>query len=497
VSVGPAAAREPDGTDVDVESAAGHRGADWERRYGRGLVLSDLVVLAWVFATAHVVWATSITQGPGAENLHPYAIGPVIASVVLMLVWHGVLTLAGTRDLKVYGAGPEEYKRVFNSTLLVFAVIAFFGYMVKFAVPRTYVVVLLPFGLVLLTLSRWSWRQWLLVRRQRGKMTHDAIIVGSIEAVEHLAAVIGRNAVFGYRLAGACITTPRPPSHVAGVPVLGGVDGLTARVISSRTNAVIVTSSDATHPEMVRRLGWDLEGSEIEIIVAPSLANIAGPRVHIRPVAGLPLLHVEQPSYRGAQRWAKDLFDRVGGLCLLLMFAPALVALSIAIKLTNSGPVFFVQERVGRNGKTFGMIKFRSMVDGADAMLEDLQPDTSNVVMFKMRDDPRVTRVGRFLRRYSLDELPQLLNVVKGDMSLVGPRPPLVSEVSDYAAEARRRLLVRPGMTGPWQISGRSDLDWEETMRLDLYYVENWSLVGDMLILWKTFRAVVSSAGAY
>ncbi len=260
---------------------------------------------------------------------------------------------------------------------------------------------------------------------------------------------------------------------------------------------MIITSSDATHPEMVRRLGWDLEGYDIEIIVAPSLANIAGPRVHIRPVAGLPLLHVEQPSYRGAQRWAKDLLDRVGGLGLLLLFSPALVALAIAIKLTSPGRVFFVQERVGRDGDTFGMIKFRSMVEGADTMLADLQPDTSNVVMFKMRDDPRVTRVGRFLRRYSLDELPQLLNVVKGDMSLVGPRPPLVSEVSGYAAEARRRLLVRPGMTGPWQISGRSDLDWEETMRLDLYYVENWSLVGDMLILWKTFRAVVSSAGAY
>jgi exopolysaccharide biosynthesis polyprenyl glycosylphosphotransferase len=328
-------------------------------------------------------------------------------------------------------------------------------------------------------------------------MTHQAIVVGSIDAIEHLAAVIDRNAVFGYRLAGACITSPDRPSQVAGVPVIGGVEELTTTMVSSGANAVIITSSDATHPEMVRRLGWYLEGYGIEIIIAPSLANIGGTRVPIRPVAGLPLLHVEQPSYRGAQRWAKDLLDRVGGLCLLLLFSPALVALSIAIKLTSPGKVFFVQERVGRDGKTFGMIKFRSMVEGADTMLADLQPDTSNVVMFKMRDDPRVTRVGRFLRRYSLDELPQLLNVVKGDMSLVGPRPPLVSEVSGYAAEARRRLLVRPGMTGPWQISGRSDLDWEETMRLDLYYVENWSLVGDMLILWKTFRAVVSSAGAY
>ncbi|MEJ7635968.1 sugar transferase [Aeromicrobium sp.] len=477
----------------EVESSADHRGTDWERRYGRILVFSDLVVLAWVFATAHVIWATSLP--PGLNR--PFGPGPVIASFTLLVLWHGVLTVAGTRDFRVFGAGPEEYKRVFNSTLVVFAVIAFVGYMIKLSVPRTYVAVLIPFGLILLSLSRWSCRQWLLVRRQHGEMTHDAIVVGSIEAVEHLAEVIGRNVVFGYRLSGACVTTPDPPTHVAGVPVLGGVDGLTETVAESGTNAVIITSSDAMHPDMVRRLGWDLEGHDIEIIVAPSLANIAGPRVHIRPVAGLPLLHVEQPSYRGARRWAKALFDTVGSLTLLLLFSPGLVVLAIAVRLTSAGPVFFVQERVGRDGRTFGMIKFRTMVEGADGMLADLQPDTGNVVMFKMRDDPRVTRVGRFLRRYSFDELPQLFNVIKGDMSLVGPRPPLASEVSAYAAEAHRRLLVRPGMTGPWQISGRADLDWEETIRLDLYYVENWSLVGDMLILWKTFRAVVSSAGAY
>lgn len=484
---------QPGGTVAEAQTRPVAPGVVWESRYGRILVVSDFIVLLWVFITAHAVWAMNQSDTP----IDPYSAFPLVVTTTMLLLWHGVLTLAGTRDQRVFGGGPEEYKRVLNSTLVVFAVIAFVGYVIRLQVPRSYVMVLLPFGLALLALSRWSWRQWLLVRRQRGHMTHDAIVVGSIEAVEHLAAVIGRNAVFGYRLTGACITTPDRPAHVAGVPVLGGVDRLTETVVKTGTHAVIITSSDATHPEMVRRLGWDLEGHDTEIIVAPSLANIAGPRVHIRPVAGLPLLHVEQPSYRGAQRWAKDLLDRVGGLCLLMLFSPALVALSIAIKLTSPGRVFFVQERVGRDGRTFGMIKFRSMVEGADTMLADLQPDTSNVVMFKMRDDPRVTRVGRFLRRYSLDELPQLLNVVKGDMSLVGPRPPLVSEVSGYGAEAHRRLLVRPGMTGPWQISGRSDLDWEETMRLDLYYVENWSLVGDMLILWKTFRAVVSSAGAY
>ncbi|MDX6278428.1 MAG: hypothetical protein QOJ72_2556, partial [Nocardioidaceae bacterium] len=426
-----------------------------------------------------------------------YSLAAVSVSITMALIWHAILTVAGTRDFRVLGAGSEEYKRVFSSTLVVFGVIAFFGYSAKVALPRSYVMVALPFGLVLLALSRWSWRQWLLAQRQRGGMVHEAIVVGTRAAVEHLAEVIERQASYGYRLIGVCLTGDDLPTHAAGLPVLGGVDGLVGTTVASGAHAVIVTSSDATHPDMVRRLGWDLEGYDIEIIVAPSLANVAGPRVHVRPVAGLPLLHVEQPSYRGASRWAKFLLDRFGSLALLIVGLPIFVAVAVAIKFTSRGSVFYVQERVGRDGHTFNMIKFRTMVNGADQMLGDLEGDSGNVMMFKMRNDPRVTRVGKFLRRYSLDELPQLINVLKGDMSLVGPRPPLVAEVSGYEAEARRRLLVLPGMTGPWQISGRSDLNWEETMRLDLYYVENWSIVDDLLILWKTFRAVVSSAGAY
>ncbi|NRQ48470.1 sugar transferase [Aeromicrobium stalagmiti] len=470
------------------------RGPDWHRRYGRILAVSDAVVLTWVFVINHVVWFSV----PAWRDANPALEWTwMFVSFNLLVTWHVVLTLAGTRDPRVLGGGPDEYKRVINSTIVIFSLIAFFGYLFSLTVPRSYVLVTLPFGIALLTVSRWSWRQWLLVQRQHGHMTQNAIVIGNLASVEHLSAVVGRNQSYGYRLVGACITEPSRPTHVAGLPVLGGVDDLMTTTLSYGADAIIVTSSDATHPDMVRRLGWDLEGYDVEIIVAPSLANIAGPRVHIRPVSGLPLLHVEQPSYRGASRWAKGLLDFLGGSALLLVAMPVFAVIAVAIKLTSPGRVFFVQERVGHDGQTFGMIKFRTMVDGAHEMVQDLTPDTGNAVMFKMRDDPRVTRAGRFLRRYSLDELPQLINVVKGDMSLVGPRPPLVSEVSGYAPEARRRLLVRPGMTGPWQISGRSDLDWEETMRLDLYYVENWSIVGDLLILWKTIKAVRSSSGAY
>jgi len=231
--------------------------------------------------------------------------------------------------------------------------------------------------------------------------------------------------------------------------------------------------------------------------VAPSLANVAGPRVHIRPVAGLPLLHVEEPAYRGGNRWAKSIFDRVGAVALIIAASPILLITAIAIKLTSRGPVFFRQERAGLRGNNFDMIKFRSMVVGAENMATELESDSGNQVLFKMRNDPRVTKVGKFIRRASIDELPQLFNVVKGDMSLVGPRPLLPAWLAEYPEPTRRRLLVRPGITGLWQISGRSNLDWEESIRLDLYYVENWSLVGDLVILWHTFRAVITSDGAY
>jgi exopolysaccharide biosynthesis polyprenyl glycosylphosphotransferase len=251
----------------------------------------------------------------------------------------------------------------------------------------------------------------------------------------------------------------------------------------------------------VRRLSWDLEGTDTELIMAPALTNIAGPRVHTQPVAGLPLIHVDHPTYRGANRIVKRLFDLFGSLTLVALFSPVLLAVAVAIKVTSKGPVFFRQDRVGLNGETFRMIKFRSMVVDAekrlDALKKERSADAGNQVLFKMRNDPRITTVGRFIRRFSIDELPQLFNVVTGEMSLVGPRPPLRSEVDLYGDDALRRLLVKPGMTGLWQVSGRSDLTWDDSVRLDVYYVENWSITGDLAILWRTARAVLGSSGAY
>ena len=249
------------------------------------------------------------------------------------------------------------------------------------------------------------------------------------------------------------------------------------------------------------RLGWALEGTDIDLVVAPGIMDVAGPRVLTRPVQGLPLIHVEAPSFSGPTRVLKNALDRVGAAIAVLVFAPVLLAVAVAVKREDDGPVIFRQERVGRDGRTFGMFKFRSMVAGAEGQLPELlDANEAAGPLFKLRADPRVTRVGAFIRRYSLDELPQLFNVLRGEMSLVGPRPPLPREVALYEQAAQRRLLVKPGMTGLWQISGRSDLSWEESVRLDLYYVENWTPVLDLMIMWRTVLVVTqpeTTGGAY
>jgi len=212
-----------------------------------------------------------------------------------------------------------------------------------------------------------------------------------------------------------------------------------------------------------------------------------------------PLLHVDQPDITGVRYFVKEVVERALAFGLCVVALPLLFVVAAAIKTTSPGPVLFRQRRVSRHGEAFEMLKFRSMRVDAESMLDDLvdRNEVAGGTLFKIRDDPRVTSVGRLLRRWSLDELPQLLNVLRGDMALVGPRPPLPGEVAGYSDGVRRRLLVKPGMTGLWQVSGRSDLSWEESVRLDLYYVENWSLSLDMQILWRTASAVLKSAGAY
>jgi exopolysaccharide biosynthesis polyprenyl glycosylphosphotransferase len=254
----------------------------------------------------------------------------------------------------------------------------------------------------------------------------------------------------------------------------------------------------------LRALAWELEKTGTDLCVAPALLDVAGPRTTIRPVAGLPLLHLDHPEFTGSKLVIKAGFDKLVALAALTVAAPLLAVLALAVKLDDGGPAFFRQTRVGKDGRTFTVFKFRTMVIDAEQRRADLrrahgQHSTSgqHSVLFKLRHDPRVTRTGTWLRRWSLDELPQLINVLNGDMSLVGPRPALPEEAAMYGDHVRRRLAVKPGITGLWQVSGRSDLTWDESIRLDLRYVENWSLMLDVHILWKTLSAVVRGSGAY
>jgi exopolysaccharide biosynthesis polyprenyl glycosylphosphotransferase len=311
--------------------------------------------------------------------------------------------------------------------------------------------------------------------------------------------VFGRETWLGYDVLGAI--TPASDSTVAtegGVPVLGDVHEAAALVRAYDAHVVLVAGGGFENPHAMRELAWDLESDDVQVIMAPGVTDVSSERIRVRPVAGLPLLHVDRPRSQDALRWAKRTFDIVGSALLLTLAAPLMLWTAFQIKRHDGGPVLFRQTRVGSDGSYFTCLKFRSMVVDAERVLLELHEQTGHEEgLFKMQQDPRITHPGRWIRRYSLDELPQLINVLRGDMSLVGPRPPLPSEVDRYTLTQSRRLRVRPGLTGLWQVSGRSDLSWDESVRLDLYYVDNWSMIQDIVILARTVGAVLSSRGAY
>jgi exopolysaccharide biosynthesis polyprenyl glycosylphosphotransferase len=304
----------------------------------------------------------------------------------------------------------------------------------------------------------------------------------------------------GFSVVAVCVPGVRDELVVDGqpIPAPAGPDAVLDALVGADADTLAVADPTTFPGAALRELAWDLEGSGVDLIVAPAVTEVAGPRIAVRPVAGIPLLHVEEPSLSGPARVTKAIFDRTFGVAALVLCSPILLVLALFVRITSHGPALFRQTRVGRDGREFQMLKFRTMIQGAEEQLDELlQHADADHVLFKLPDDPRLTRLGRWLRRHSLDELPQLWNVVVGDMSVVGPRPPLPSEVARYADDARRRLLVMPGLTGLWQVSGRADLSWDDTVRLDLYYVENWSWVLDALILARTVPAVVKGRGAY
>ncbi|MEU4568217.1 sugar transferase [Micromonospora sp. NPDC023956] len=466
-----------------------------ERAYIRTLVVFDTAIIAVAVLVGYV---TRFGEYEPRGSEVPY----VLVAPGVMIAWLLSLKILRCYDARLLGYGADEYRRVTQASLRLAATIAITGYIADVGVSRGFLAITLAVGTVGLLVARFAVRKRLHLDRCRGAgWSRRVLAVGDTPHVLELVHTLRREPYAGYHVAGACIPDALlapVPQRLGDVPVVGSFRGIVEAAEAIGADTVAITASAELTAARLRRLGWQLEGTGIDMVLAPALTDVAGPRIHTRPVAGLPLIHVEAPEFRGARKLVKGLVDRSISLFALALLAPLLALIALAIRVDSRGPVLFRQVRVGQGGREFGVFKFRTMVVNADAMLAELTVrNESDGLLFKMRDDPRVTRVGRLLRKWSLDELPQLANVLIGHMSLVGPRPPLPSEVARYDGDVARRLLVKPGMTGLWQVSGRSDLSWEDGIRLDLYYVENWSLAADLTILWKTFGAVVNSRGAY
>ncbi|MET8286428.1 exopolysaccharide biosynthesis polyprenyl glycosylphosphotransferase [Streptomyces sp. NPDC048448] len=366
---------------------------------------------------------------------------------------------------------------------------------------------LLP-ALVLTLLCRKAVHRHLASVRRRAQAVIKVLVVGEAAAADGVTAHLAARTDHPYVAVGAVPVGPGPFASgirtgerlAAAQPEAPGEDAnlVISAVHRLGADLVLVVPGAATSGERLRRLSWGLHDAGIELFVAPGLVEVSVKRLETGSAGGMSLLRVAPPVREGMQPLLKGILDRTIALLGLLALAPVLLVVATAVKLTSPGPVLYLHERVGRAGNPFVMWKFRTMRAGADRQKAELAADNENDgLMFKMRRDPRVTRVGHLLRRTSLDELPQLVNVLKGDMSLVGPRPPLADEVAHYTPVEWRRLSVRPGMTGLWQISGRSDLSWDETIQLDLSYVDNWSFTSDVDVMARTFRAVVDGRGAY
>ena len=479
--------------------AAGFRGEGtvarlaWRSSYVRRTVAGDAAAAALASLVAY-----SIRFGPSSAP-DP---GPSLWVCLLVpVIWVLAMLVARSYEQRYLWIGPEEFRRVFFAAALLLAAVGTVSWAFKLGVARGFVVIALPLATILTLALRYMLRKSLHRMRGRGHFQQTTLLVGHRSAVGALDDQLLEAAYHGYRVIGCCLPVEQhDPVKDAfnGLPVLGRLDEVADVVARYEVDTVAVLPCPELDGPALRRLGWALESTQAELLLAPAVTELAGTRVAIRPVCGLPLLHVERPEFTGVRRLTKDLFDKAAAGFGLIFLLPVLLGITLAVKMTSHGPVVFRQERVGRDGHTFSMLKFRSMVDGADRMLAGMAAENDgNGVLFKKRSDPRVTRVGKVLRRYSLDELPQLFNVLRGHMSLVGPRPPLPSEVDKYGFDMHRRFLVKPGLTGLWQVSGRSDLSWDDSVRIDVRYVENWSLTFDFMILWKTVGAVLRGPGAY
>jgi exopolysaccharide biosynthesis polyprenyl glycosylphosphotransferase len=469
------------------ERQAVRRLSTWARDYLLRAAVADLGC-----ATLGVFMAAQVRFGSDVA-------GPYVAlSLALPVLWLGALWLAGGYDVRFIGTGSDEFRKVLSAGVGLIAAIAIFSYAVNIEFSRAYVLIALPATTVFDLFARFAIRKHLHKLRVSGRCMLSVVAVGHESAVADLINELQRDRYHGLTVVAACVAQPSGCGEIAGIPVYGGLDDVTDVVRKCNADTVAVLACPEMDGIKLRSLAWELEKTGTDLCVSPALLDVAGPRTTVRPTAGLTLLHVDHPQLGGIRLLMKGLFDRSAAAAALILLAPLMAALGTAIWLHDRGPVLFTQVRVGKDGRAFRIYKFRTMVVDAEQRKQELlAAHERDHVLFKLRKDPRVTAVGTYLRRWSVDELPQLINVFLGDMSLVGPRPALPDEAKQYAEHVRRRLVVKPGLTGLWQVNGRSDLSWEESVRLDLRYVENWSFALDVQILWKTVSVLMRGSGAY
>ena len=457
---------------------------DWQPNLRKNIATVDLVSLIFTLVFILSVRFPEIWRG----ELTNYEIRNIGLALLVLISWVFFLWFNGSRDTNILGFGADEYKKLINATLLSFTSVAFVSYIFKLEISRLFVLSVFPFGLLVLFIARRILRRRLLRARNQGRYLSRVLLLhsGSSDPVEQRLA-LAQHA--GFNVVHKIVTAENLKFEVKEI---------VSNALNNNCDQIMVGQSAVISAAELRKLGWALEQTNIDLIVAPAVTEIAGPRLKVSNVEGLPLLHLEQPTFSGASRVAKRVLDLTLSVVGLIVISPILLIVAILIKSFDRGSVLYTQKRIGQNNKEFDVYKFRTMYEGSHEHRAQVMAETNkDPRLAKDPQDPRITKPGLFLRRWSIDEIPQIINVLKGEMSLVGPRPPLAEEVNQYEKSETRRLLVKPGLTGLWQVSGRSELDWEDAVRLDLYYVENWSLTLDILIIIRTAAAVWRGEGAY
>jgi exopolysaccharide biosynthesis polyprenyl glycosylphosphotransferase len=467
-----------------IESHAAQKPARWTRRYLHQMIAVDSICGLAAGLLAFQTRFSNVTSDTG-----PY----LLLSLLLPMLWALAVQLAGGYDSRFIGVGTDEFRRVLNAGVCLTACAAIMSYAAKAELARGYVVIALPTLTMLDLIGRVILRKRLHHLRRQGSRMRKVVIVGQhLDVIADMTAVLRRETYHGLQVVAACAAGASHRGEIGSIPVIGGLNNVINAVERYDADTVAVLSCPEMSGVMLRDLAWKLEKTGTDLCVAPTLLDIAGPRTTIRPVAGLPLLHMGHPEFTGTRRAAKAAFDRAAAATALVCLAPLFLFLIAVIRVFDGGPALFRETRIGRGGRTFMVFKFRTTEAHAEKRSSYLKVVTdSHDVLFMLRNEPRVTVPGAWMRRWSLDKLPQLLNVLIGDMSLVGPRPALPQEAARYGENFPRRLAVKPGLTGLWQVSERSRLPWDESVRLDMRYVENWSFALDLQILSRTASAIM------